>query len=390
MRYLPVLLILIIGCKVEELKEVTECGKPCYEKARINIGKGVCSPGVWSCDDTGAMTCQGATYPSQEVCDGLDNDCIGGADNFWMPCSTLCGTGLSFCGKGIWETCSAKAPVPEVCNGKDDDCDGIIDNENELPVEFCYEGPKASLTFPSAPCGPGITRCANGKEVCAGQVLPKAETCDSVDQNCNGIVDDGVVIPRDLDIVFVIDNSGSMGPTIEKVKTVVSQFAQKYAGRVDLRWGLVGAPDPDYFKEAPTMQLDFTDANTLAGAMMNQAPSGFNNEPTIDAIDMIINPDNPLGFTWKYGAKKSIVVFSDEPPQAYFTSSTYDTLKAKIQNLPGEPLAGVVVFIDGQFAPGKLGWEVAVGVGNVYEIASSESEIGKILDRTILIEGCRP
>ena len=85
-----------------------------------------------------------------------------------------------------WSSCSAKEPAVESCNGADDNCNGPIDEGME---------PK--------PC----TASANswtctGTQVCHGQdgwvcdaPVPKAESCNGVDDNCNGQTDEGFVNP---------------------------------------------------------------------------------------------------------------------------------------------------------------------------------------------------
>jgi len=49
------------------------------------------------------------------------------------PLIGACKTGVTTCSGGAWSTCSDVKPVPETCNGIDDDCNGMID-------EGCTEG----------------------------------------------------------------------------------------------------------------------------------------------------------------------------------------------------------------------------------------------------------
>ena len=84
-----------------------------------------------------------------EVCNTLDDDCDGTADDFTEPCETPCGVGTRTCTLGVWSPCTEPNPLmcmnyatcqmesmcvavcpvepQEVCNGKDDDCDGSVD-----------------------------------------------------------------------------------------------------------------------------------------------------------------------------------------------------------------------------------------------------------------------
>ncbi|MBI2895636.1 MAG: VWA domain-containing protein [Deltaproteobacteria bacterium] len=84
------------------------------------------------CDDGLAAVNPG----HEEVCDGLDNDCDGQIDlgcecqaGESQPCGT-CGSGTQACERGAWGACDEDGPPPEEqCNGADDDCDGSIDED---------------------------------------------------------------------------------------------------------------------------------------------------------------------------------------------------------------------------------------------------------------------
>ncbi len=185
---------------------------------------GICNIGEWTCvtnaESTGFGCIPNITPGTQaEICDGVDNDCDGSIDEDadGNPIATSCYTGPEgtsgegLCSDGIW-TCSEGRfgpcigqirPTDEICNGNDDDCDGIADegmpeecacdpNANPDPV-YCYTGP--AETDGVGLCNGGDAMCndtTNLWEECAGEILPTDELCDTFDNDCDGIADEGL------------------------------------------------------------------------------------------------------------------------------------------------------------------------------------------------------
>jgi len=99
-------------------------------------------------------------------------------------------------------TCSftiTVAPNPEVCNGLDDDCNGIIDDgatgDNTFYRDYDGDGygdPNNSL-FGSCPIPYGYVFNALDCDDTNYYTHPNAsEYCNGIDDNCNGIIDEGV------------------------------------------------------------------------------------------------------------------------------------------------------------------------------------------------------
>ncbi len=164
----------------------TGCSTPGSCLGACREGSRVCSSGGWG-------ACQGAVTPAAESCNGIDDDCDGQTDeNLTRACQVSNGfgtcQGVETCSAGSWSGCTAQTPASETCNGLDDDCNGQTD---ENLTRTCYSG--AAGTQGVGQCQAGTETCAAGSwGSCQGEVTPVTETCNGLDDDCDGATDENL------------------------------------------------------------------------------------------------------------------------------------------------------------------------------------------------------
>ncbi|PKN54075.1 MAG: hypothetical protein CVU56_28520, partial [Deltaproteobacteria bacterium HGW-Deltaproteobacteria-14] len=212
------------------------------------------SCGVGACARSGQTRCaEGdvvddcvAGAAATEVCDGVDNDCDGQTDahddDLALPLCALqqgpclgAHTIAALCADGAWSPCTGDVyrahddrydPLDASCDGVDNDCDGEADQGFGSHATSCGVGACAGNV--------GVETCVAGAkhDSCDQLAGALAETCDGVDDDCDGNTDEdgvggSVCPPLETDVVcpaaFVA--SGDVAFTFSNPAAAGTRFA---------------------------------------------------------------------------------------------------------------------------------------------------------------------
>jgi len=179
----------------------------CYENiGECRTGKRLRIDGAWG-------ECRGGQGPTDEVCDGLDNDCNGTDDDRTPACECTdggietcgstdvgaCELGSRLCVSGAWGPCQGNVePTTHLCTNDDLDCNNAPDHTQAPCV--CRDGDTEGCGSAEGVCEEGSRSCANGAwSPCLGSVGPRtvnpsegaAGLCNGEDDNCDGVADEG-------------------------------------------------------------------------------------------------------------------------------------------------------------------------------------------------------
>ncbi|NOY92805.1 MAG: hypothetical protein GXP55_16570 [Deltaproteobacteria bacterium] len=187
---------------------------------------GVCSGSVKTCGGAaGWLDCDatsyGASYEAgtETLCDGLDNDCDGVVDNHGVRSAFYRDSDRDGFGNPARRRNECAAPAgfvsdntdcddtlrsvnpgaTEVCNGTDDDCDGTVDEGvktryyRDRDRDMHGDASDAGALACAAPANRPVTNNDDCDDRKAAVHPGQAEICDGLDNDCNGVADDGLI-----------------------------------------------------------------------------------------------------------------------------------------------------------------------------------------------------
>ena len=173
------------NCNGQVDENSSDSGKACPTKK-----PGICAEGTTACL-TGKLVCIQTMQPGFEICNGKDDNCNGQVDE-WNPgggefCKTVkqgvCASGKVVCQNSILTCVSNLQPTNEACNGLDDNCNGQTDEGNPGGGGSCQTGKQGV-------CASGKWVCQNSALTCAQNTQPASELCNNLDDNCDGQTDE--------------------------------------------------------------------------------------------------------------------------------------------------------------------------------------------------------
>lgn len=256
------------------------------------------------CDDTDANVNPGAT----EICNGIDDNCHGNIDEGCVTYyrdadgDTYGDPGDSVTDTSQPEGCVANAGdcddtngninpgATETCNGVDDDCDGNIDEGCVTYYQDSdgdtYGNPAVSQVATSQPAG-YVTGSSDCDDTDANVNPGATETCNGVDDNCDGNVDEDT-FPPVPDLAELPTVRGQCSATMTTVVTATDNCAGTVTGTTT---------DPLSYTEQGTYTVTWTfdDGNGNSTTQIQTVIVKDLTPPTVTAVLAPVSGDDDDG-----------------------------------------------------------------------------------------------
>lgn len=287
-----------------------------------------------------------------EKCNGIDDDCDGVIDNGnpggGEPCQTglpgECNAGKTSCSNGNLICTPDVGPglVEETCNGLDDDCDGVID-ENILEVGMACD------TGSLGPCAAGKQACTNGMLVCESTITASPEVPDGIDNDCNGMVDDGLALGKGLWAKgYGSDSSNQYGFRIASDNQGNIAVTGRFNGTIDFGGGnltMSGSPDIFLAKLDPSGGHLWSRVYLSAGTEGSANALSFDSAGNLYTAGYIMSTTTINGTTLSTYGAGDIFITKHDPAGALLWSKVIgeNTSAQNAYDLAATPTGGVVV-----------------------------------------------
>lgn len=269
----------------------------CLDNDGDGFGLG-CTRGI-DCDDANASRAPDRA----EACDDIDNDCDGEIDN-GIDCGSCSDGDLDGYGTGCTPGPDCDDTNDTVNSGASERCD-MIDNDcdNDTDEDF-----SAQL---GQTCSVGQGACAvDGTMVCSGDGLSVAcnatplpgdpEVCDRMDNDCNGMIDDGIACPACIEDGLEPNDSSLAGTSLGSGTSRSGYLCQ---GNID--WFSLGqvvagqqiAVDLSFLHAEGDIEIEFFIGSSYSGGAYSEndnesftMTAGSNGNAT---VRLIFDPDDP-------------------------------------------------------------------------------------------------